>query len=75
MNKTALRIKMIENGDTGITLSKALGISETTLSAKINGKAEFTRSEIVKIKIRYKLTPEEVDNIFFNLKVTYEVTK
>ena len=37
MNKTALRIKMLANNDTGITLSKALNMSETTLSAKING--------------------------------------
>lgn len=75
MNKTALRVKMLENNDTGITLSKFLDISKTTLSAKINGKAEFTRSEIAKIKSRYNLTADEVDNIFFNIKVTCEVTK
>lgn len=74
MNKTALKIKMIENNDTGITLSKALGMSETTLSAKINGKSEFTRSDIMKIKVRYKLTAEEIDYIFFNIKVTCKVT-
>lgn len=70
MNKTALRAKMIINNDTGITLSKALSISDTTLSAKMNGKAEFTRGEILKIKIRYNLSAEEVDKIFFNLQVT-----
>lgn len=70
MNKTALRIKMIANNDTGITLSKALDMSETTLSAKINGKAEFTRSEMAKIKARYKLSAEDIDSIFFNIKVT-----
>lgn len=67
MNKSALRAKMVINNDTGNTLAKALNISETTLSAKINGKAEFTRNEIAKIKSRYKLSAEEVDNIFFNL--------
>lgn len=66
MDKTALKAKMIINDDTGIELSKALNISETTLSAKLNGKSEFTRSEIAKIKTRYKLTATEVDNIFFN---------
>lgn len=66
MDKTALRAKMIINNDTGITLAKSLGISETTLSAKLNGKAEFTRGEIEKIKLRYKLSAEEIDNIFFN---------
>lgn len=67
MNKTALRIKMIANNDTGITLSKALNMSNTTLSAKINGKAEFTRNEIADIKERYNLSPKEIDNIFFTL--------
>lgn len=66
MNKLALKAKMIINDDTGITLAKALDISETTLSAKLNGKAEFIRSEIAKIKERYDLTAEEIDDIFFN---------
>lgn len=70
MDKAKLKAKMILNNDTGITLAKALGISDTTLSAKINNKAEFTRSEIEKIKLRYKLDAEEIDNIFFNQKVT-----
>ena len=66
MNKSALRAKMIINDDTGITLSRALDMSETTLSSKINGKAEFTRIEIAKIKERYKLNANEIDNIFFS---------
>lgn len=75
MNKSALKIKMLINNDTGIKLAKALGISETTLSAKLNGKAEFTRKEIQIIKIRYNLNAEEVDEIFFNYTVTLKVTK
>lgn len=70
MNKLALKIKMIANNDTGKSLSKALGISNTTLSNKTNGKAEFTQSEILKIKKRYSLSSEEVDSIFFDFKVT-----
>lgn len=65
MDKTILRAKMIMNNDTGTTLSNALGISDTTLSAKINEKSEFTRGEIAKIKARYKLSAEEIDEIFF----------
>ena len=71
MDKVALKAKMIINNDTGMELSKALDISETTLSAKLNGKSEFTRSEIAKIKQRYNLSATEVDEIFFNYKVTY----
>ena len=74
MNKKALKAKMIINNDKGITLAKALDISESTLSSKLNGKAEFTRCEIAIIKERYKLTAEEIDNIFFKQEVTYEVT-
>lgn len=66
MNKSALKARMVINNDTGISLSKALNISETTLSAKLNEKTEFTRSEIAKIKSRYKLSAEDIDNIFFN---------
>lgn len=65
MNKASLKAKMIINNDIGMTLAKALGISESTLSSKINGKAEFTRSEMAKIKERYQLSPEEIDDIFF----------
>ncbi len=71
MNKAALKAKMIINGDTGIMLARALNISETTFSAKMNGKSEFTRSEIAKIKTRYHLSADEVDEIFFNNLVTY----
>ena len=52
MDKFALKSKMALNNDTGISLSEYLDISDSTLSAKINGKAEFTRKEICKIKKR-----------------------
>ena len=65
MDKSALRSKMVLNNDTGISLAKYLNISDTTLSAKINGKAEFTRKEIFKIKKKYKLSAEDIDQIFF----------
>lgn len=72
MNKIALRIKMLEYGDNGLSLSKYLGISRSTLSAKIskNSKSEFTQSEILKIKKRYNLTSDEVNEIFFEEKVS-----
>lgn len=67
MNKNALKAKMVLHGDTGATLSEALGISRQTFSAKINEKdgAEFTQGEISIIKTRYSLTPDEISNIFF----------
>lgn len=72
MNKNALLAKMALHGDTGGSLSEYLGISRTTFSLKINetGGAEFTQKEIAMMILRYKLTPEEVMEIFFALKVS-----
>ena len=59
--------KMKLFGDTQQILADALGMSLSRLNAKINETdgAEFTQSEITAIKIRYHLTAEEVDLIFF----------
>lgn len=70
MNKALLESKMKLFGDTGGSLADYIGISRSTLSAKINEKAEFTQKEISMIKMRYELTAEEVDGIFFTLNVS-----
>lgn len=51
--------------DNLITLADHLGISRQTLTLKVDNKSDFTQSEIKKIIIRYKLTPEETEQIFF----------
>jgi hypothetical protein len=62
---------MDKNGDTSGTLSKALGIHQNTLSLKINERGtEFTQSEIMTIKNRYNLTADDVDAIFFDIRVS-----
>ncbi len=67
MNKRILQAEMRLNGDTGKTLSDYLGVAQSTLSAKINETkgAEFTQGEISKIKARYALSADRVDEIFF----------
>lgn len=72
MNKQKLRSFMLLNGDTYKSLSDYLGISKSTFSSKINetNNCGFTQKEIVKIKIRYNLTSENIDDIFFNNKVS-----
>ena len=71
MNETLLRSVMIKNGDTQGTLAEAMGISLSRLNAKINNNgAEFKQTEILFIKQRYKLTAKEVNEIFFNVKVS-----
>lgn len=70
MNKNMLESVMKLHGDTGTILAQFLGIARSTFSAKINetNGAEFTQSEISKIKWRYSLKPDEIDNIFLPQK-------
>lgn len=68
MNKNLLRSVMVLHNDTNITLAEYLGISDSTLSLKMNetNGAEFTQGEIKKIIQRYNLTAEQTLQIFFN---------
>lgn len=67
MQKNKLESVMALHGENGKDLSKIIGRSRGTVSLKINGKdgAEFTLSEIKTIKEHYDLTPEQVNEIFF----------
>ena len=72
MNKNELKAEMVRHGDTGVTLAEYLGITRSTLSAKLNSTngAEFTQGEISQIKERYNLDASAVDAIFFNSVVS-----
>lgn len=72
MRKNKLESVMKLNGDTGTALAQYLGMARSTFSAKINetNGAEFTQSEIGKIKAKYNLTPNDIDDIFFTAKVS-----
>ena len=71
MNKTEMRIVMLRNGDTNKGLAEYLGITEQSVSAKINENGtEFKQGEIAKIKERYNLTAEEIEAIFFASEVS-----
>ena len=66
MNKELLRSVMVLHGDTNKSLAAFLGISEQSVSNKINENGtEFKKGEILKIKERYNLTSDQVDLIFF----------
>jgi transcriptional antiterminator len=67
MNSKLLRSFMVLNNDTNKSLADFLGISETSVSNKINEVGtEFKQGEISLIKSRYKLSPEDVEAIFFS---------
>ena len=71
MNAKLLRSVMILHGDTNITLADFLGISEQSVSNKINENGtEFKQGEIAKIKARYNLDSDMVDRIFFAEEVS-----
>ncbi len=67
MNKKLLRSVMILHGDTNKTLAEYLGISERSVSDKINESGtEFKQCEISLIIERYHLTAQQIKDIFFN---------
>lgn len=66
MNRTLLRSVMVLHGDTNKDLAEYLGITEQSVSAKINEtKTEFKQGEIAKIRERYGLTADQIEAIFF----------
>ncbi len=66
MNSKLLRSIMLLNGDTNASLAKFLGITEQSISNKINENGtEFKQGEIAKIKLKYNLDSDAIDQIFF----------
>ena len=66
MKKEMLRSIMVLHGDTNKDLADYLGISEQSVSNKINESGtEFKQGEIARIKARYNLSSDQVDRIFF----------
>lgn len=67
MNSRMLRSVMVLHGDTNNALAEALGITPQSLSDKINERGtEFKQGEIAKIRDRYDLSADQVEQIFFN---------
>ena len=66
MKKELLRSIMVLHGDTNKNLADYLGITEQSVSNKINENGtEFKQGEIRRIRTRYNLTSDQVDLIFF----------
>lgn len=66
MNKNLLRSVMAQHGDTNASLAAYIGITEQSFSNKINENGtEFKQGEICKIKMKYELDSEQIDQIFF----------
>ena len=65
MNKNFLQSKMAFYGDTNKKISEYLGITTVSFTNKIKGKTQFNQNEIAKIKNKYELNPQEINDIFF----------
>lgn len=67
MNKAKLKSIMALHGDTNKDIAELLGISEQSVSSKINENGtEFKQGEIRIISDKYNLSPEELAAIFFD---------
>lgn len=49
--------------------AKYLDITEQALRNKLSGKASFTQSDILKMKLDFNLTSEQIDRYFFTPKL------
>ena len=59
--------RMKECGFTQERLAKAIGIGETSLNLRLNGKLDFKRREMVDICDQLKIPYEQVGDYFFAL--------
>jgi len=74
MNTLLFKSYMVKNNDNQTTLSAFLGIPQSALSARINGKISFRQNEINAIRKRWNLTDAETVDIFFNDEVSNKDT-
>ena len=65
VNANMLKSKMVLHGDNMSMLADYLGISRQTLTLKVSGVNDFNQSEIKMIIMKYNLTPEDTEAIFF----------
>lgn len=67
MNADRLKGEIRANGMTQETIAAKIGISLSRFNAKLNstGGAEFSLGEVQAIKRSLRLTPNQVDDIFF----------
>ncbi|WP_143314278.1 helix-turn-helix transcriptional regulator [Clostridium sp. HBUAS56017] len=74
MNNTELKVEMLRNKVNRTQLAEKLEITKSALSKKLNGVNDFSRKDISIVKEVLNLTPQRVDEIFFNDKVDLKST-
>lgn len=70
MNLKKLRIARLERELSQKDLAMKIGVHELTYSRKERGQREFTRTEIDNLAAALDLTNSEVNEIFFDSRIT-----
>jgi transcriptional regulator with XRE-family HTH domain len=70
-NYSKLRGKIIEKFGTQGNFAKVLGVSERTLSLKLNNKIFFSQDEIAKISELLNIDSDKIQIYFFQKEVQY----
>lgn len=70
MNLKKLRIARLERELSQKDLARKIGVHELTYSRKERGQREFTRTEIDNLAAALDLTNSEVNEIFFDSRIT-----
>lgn len=65
LNKELLEEKISDSGLPMVTIAKRANIGRVTLYNRLNGKGEFTASEILGLTTALHLTKTEREKIFF----------
>lgn len=73
-NYELLREKIRDSGMTIVAISNKAGILRETLYNRLNGKGDFTASEMMSLAKVLNLSNEERDAIFFAEKVECSAT-
>ena len=68
-NLNKLKGRIIEKFGTQRNFAKAMGMSERTLSLKLDNQVDWKQSEIVKACELLEIPKEEIADYFFTLKV------
>lgn len=71
-NYSKLRARTAELGKTGKAVAAAAGMSPSTYSLKLNGKAEFSQNEICKIITFLDISAADIGLYFFNKIVQFK---
>lgn len=64
-----LRGRIIEKYSSQTAFTKAFGVSENTLSLKLNNKIRFTTDDIIKMSKMLEIPKNEIGQYFFTLEV------